>query len=345
MQEWNGAISHILSITMHDKGMISIFFKTENGMSSAIINAGDTIPAGVMWVDLHNPTLEEERSIETQLAIQIPSKEEVWKNEVLNRFYSENGVAYMTAALITKLDSPYPQTSAVTFILAEQYLVTMRYISPTSFQNCAGRLLRYPKKYNCGADVLEGLLEEIITRVAHNSEVVVQDLDALSHDIFGASNLSESSKNPSMLMQAVIRKLGTCADLNSKINESLHSLNRMLSYFAEVKNNSEEVKQDIKTLITDVKALSRQTDFLADKVTFQLDATLGMINVEQNMIIKIFSVVAVFFLPPTLVSSIYGMNFKLMPELDWSFGYPMAIFMMCMCGLIPYLFFRKKGWL
>jgi len=325
--------------------MISIFYKTELGISSSIIDAGDTIPASVLWVDLQSPTLEEERSVEAQLAIQIPSREEVWKNEVLNRFYSEDGVAYMTAALITKMDSPYPQTSAVTFILAEKTLITMRYIAPTSFQNFAGRLLRQPKKFHGGADILEGLLEEIITRVAHNSEVVVQDLDALSHDIFGASNLSESTKNPSMLMQAVIRKLGTCADLNSKINESLHSINRLLNYFVEVKTNSVEVKHEIKTLITDVKALTRQTDFLADKVTFQLDATLGMINVEQNMIIKIFSVVAVFFLPPTLVSSIYGMNFKLMPELDWHFGYPMAIFIMCMCGLISYLYFRKKGWL
>lgn len=325
--------------------MISVFYKTGATITSSVIGATDSLPQGVLWVDICNPTLEEERSVEMQLGIQIPSREEVWKNDVLNRFYCENGVYYMTAALITKIDSPYPQTSAVTFILAGSYLVTMRYIAPTSFQNFAARLLKQPKYFNTGSEVLEGLLEEIITRVAHNSEMVVQDLDALSHDIFGLNSFADNRSNPSKIMQAVIRKLGTCADLNSKINESLHSINRMLYYFIEAKDNSPAVNHDIKTLLTDVKALMRQTDFLADKVTFQLDATLGMINVEQNMIIKIFSVVAVFFLPPTLVSSIYGMNFKLMPELDWYYGYPAALWLMCMCALIPYLYFRKKGWL
>jgi magnesium transporter len=324
--------------------MISIFFKHGNNISAGFINPGDPIPVETLWIDIFNPTLEEERYIETQMQIQIPSKEEVWKNEVLNRFYHEDGVSYMTAALITKIDSPYPQTSAVTFMLHEKYLVTMRYISPTSFQNFAQRLLRHPQKFTCGADILEGLLEEIITRVAHNSEVVVQDLDALSHDIFGSS-ITENQRNPSQIMQAVIRRLGTCADLNSKINESLYSLNRLLYYFMEIPSNSKEIKQDVYTLTTDVKALMRQTDFLADKVTFQLDATLGMINVEQNLIIKIFSVAAVFFLPPTMISSIYGMNFKVMPELDWTFGYPAAIGLMAMCALIPFFYFRKKGWL
>ena len=303
------------------------------------------LPAGVVWVDIFNPTLEEERSIEAQMGIAIPSKEEVWKNDVLNRFYSENGVSYMTAALINKVDSPYPQTSAVTFILAQNYLVTMRYINPTSFQNFSQRLLRQPQKFNTGAEVMEGLLQEIIMRVAHNSETVTQILDLLSHDIFGATTFEDNRKNPSKIMQAVLQRLGTCNDLNSKINESLQSMQRMLHYFKEVQPDGKELNHAIRTLNADVLALIRQTDFLAAKITFQLDATLGMINVEQNLIIKIFSVVAVFFLPPTLVSSIYGMNFKLMPELEWVFGYPAAIGFMMMCALVPYLYFRKKGWL
>ncbi len=325
--------------------MIYLFYKTEYGASSAIIGAEDTLPEGTIWVDIVNPTLEEERSIETQLGIAIPSKEEVWKNEVLNRFYKEDGVAYMTAALITKMDSPYPQTSAVTFILGVGYLVTIRYISPTSFQNFSQRVLRYPNNFSNGAEVMEGLMEEIITRVAHNSEVVVEVLDALSHDIFGATTFETNRKNPSQLMQAVLRRLGTCNDLNSKINESLHSINRLLHYFREVQGAGSDVDHAIHRLTTDAMALTKQTDFLADKITFQLDATLGMINVEQNLIIKIFSVVAVFFLPPTLVSSIYGMNFQHMPELGWDFGYPVAIGFMLMCALVPYLYFRKKGWL
>lgn len=325
--------------------MITLFNKVGAHIATSIIGAADTLPAGTLWLDIVNPTLEEERSIESQLGIAIPSKEEVWKNEVLNRFYNEHGVSYMTAALITKQDSPYPQTSAVTFMLSQHYLVTMRYINPTSFQNFSQRLLRQPHKFTSGAEVMEGLLEEIITRVAHNSEMVVEMLDRLSHDIFGATTFENNRSNPSQIMQAVLRQLGTCNDLNSKINESLHSLQRLLSYFREVQGDGKELNHAIRTLNTDVLALTKQTDFLADKITFQLDATLGMINVEQNLIIKIFSVVAVFFLPPTLVSSIYGMNFHSMPELSWSYGYPVAITFMLMCALVPFLYFRKKGWL
>lgn len=325
--------------------MINLYHKTENGIQSLVITDTDTVPRGTLWIDICNPTLEEEKSIENQLGIEIPSKEEVWKNEVLNRFYRENNISYMTAAIINKVDTPYPQISAITFILAADYLVTIRYIQPTSFQHFSVRLMRYPMQFSNGAEIFEGLMEEIITRIAHNSEIVVDMLDALSHDIFGARTFSNNRKNPSEVMQNVLQRLGICNDLNSKINESLHSFQRMLVFFKESHDSGKEMRHAIRTLNNDMQALTRQTDFLADKITFQLDATLGMINVEQNMIIKIFSVVAVFFLPPTLVSSIYGMNFSLMPELNWSYGYPVAISFMVLCAVIPFLYFRRKGWL
>ncbi len=322
--------------------MITVYHRQNGQISVRDIGKSDVLPPESIWVDICNPTLEEEKNIEGQLGIEIPTKEEVWKNQVLNRFYQDNGVSYMTAALITKVDSPYPQTSSVTFILSEQYLITIRYISPTSFQNFSVRLLRHHAKFPTGTHVLEGLLEEVITRVAYNSEIVVDVLDQLSHDIFNPDTFQNNKQNPSHLMQAVLRRLGTCADLNSKINESLHSLSRMVNYFEAVHVPDKEIDNCIRTLATDVMSLTKQTAFLSDKITFQLDATLGMINVEQNMIIKIFSVVAVFFLPPTLVSGIYGMNFAAMPELEWAFGYPYAIFLIIMCVVIPFLYFRKK---
>jgi len=325
--------------------MITVYRKQNGHVIAQALVAGEHIPDQVIWIDIQNPTHEEEIAVEQQLGIQIPSKEEVWKNEVLNRFYQEDGVFYMTAAIITKVDTPYPQTSAVTFILAPRYLLTMRYISPTSFQNFANRIQKSHGKFGTAAHVMEGLLEEVITRVAHNSEVVVDTLDKLSHRIFGAEEDDKRRNSPSQQMKAVLEKLGACADLNSKINESLHSISRMLGFFKQVNPCAGQMDSEIAILSADVVALIKQTNFLSDKITFQLDATLGMINVEQNLIIKIFSVVAVFFLPPTLVSSMYGMNFKHMPELDWNFGYPLAIILMMLCALVPYIFFRRKGWL
>jgi len=207
-------------------------------------------------------------------------------------------------------------------------------------------LIRVPKKFPTGSYVLEGLLEEIITRVAHNSEIVVDELDQLSHDIFALEgNETNRNKNPSQMMKTILKRLGTCADLNSKINESLHSLGRLTHFFRQVHGQAKEMDDAITTLATDVTALTKQTAFLSDKITFQLDATLGMINVEQNLIIKMFSIATVLILPMTLVSGIYGMNFEHMPELQWQLGYPFAIFLMLLSAMVSFFYFRKKGWL
>ncbi len=325
--------------------MITVYRKTKNAIIVEVLPSGEPIPPDAMWIDIFTPSHEEELAVEKQLNIQIPSREEVWKNQALNRMYQEDDVAYMTASLITKGEAVHPQTSAVTFILAPKYLLTMRYIMPTSFQMFATRFQRMPQKFCTGVQVLDGLLEEVITRVAHNSEVVVEGLDQLSHNIFGESMAGMQVKNSSQAMLVVLKRLGTFADLNSKINESLHSLGRMLSFFKQVNNNDSVTERNIKTLNTDLFALSQQTLFLSDKITFQLDATLGMINVEQNTIMKIFTVASIFFLPPTVIGSIYGMNFEHMPELHWEYGYPIAIGVMLVSVLMPYYYFRKKGWL
>ena len=324
--------------------MINAYYRSGKKISLSPIPLNAKLPQDTLWLDVHNITPEEEKYLEQQLGIEIPTREEIWKNRVLNRFYDDNGVYYMSAAIITKVDSPHPQTSTVTFILAEKYLVTIRYITPTSFNNFSQRIIAAPHKYASAGLVMEGLLGEMITRVAHNSETVVQELDRLSHDIFTMSEV-KTTKSVSHAMQEVLKSLGKCADLNSKINESLHSIARLLSFLEQVHGSDAILANKVRILIKDSNALTKQTGFLSDKITFLLDATLGMINVEQNMIIKIFSVIAAFFLPPTLVSSIYGMNFHHMPELDWHFGYPLALGIIAICAVVPYLYFRRKGWL
>jgi magnesium transporter len=325
--------------------LITVYTKQDDRIISQPHTCGEPIPEHVFWVDVLSPADTELVTIERSFGLLVPTKSEIWENQVLNRQYIENGIAYMTAAIITKMDHPYPDTSAITFILTPTFLLTVRYIAPSSFTNFQQRLQRSNEHFATPAHVLEALLEEIITRVAHNSEVVVDTLDALSHTIFGTDTPAPSAANSSQLMKEAIRKLGIAADLNSKINESLHSIIRLLSFFKQSVPTDEITANNISILITDGQTLIKQTSFLSDKITFLLDATLGMINVEQNMIIKIFSVATVFFLPPTLVSSFYGMNFKNMPELDWQYGYPMAITVMIILAVLPYFYFRKKGWL
>ncbi len=283
--------------------MITAYYRRGEVVLSKKLASHEDLPANTLWIDIlsiSGASSEEFASIETQLKVQIPSGGEVWKNHVLNRLYMENGVGYMTAAIITKVESPYPETSAVTFILTNDCLLTVRNIAPTSFSNFAIRLQKPTEKFQNAGYVLEGLLEEIITRVAYNSEVVVENLDALSHNIFDLKSEKTKSSNQSKIMKDVLKSLGACADLNSKISESLHSLSRMLNFFKQIVSQDNELDSNISVLMTDSEVLTKQTAFLADKITFQLDATLGMINLEQNEIIKIFSVVAVFFMPPTL---------------------------------------------
>lgn len=324
--------------------MITVFYKHDNIILIKKLGDKGTIPDGALWVDVECASNDDLELVQQSCNIRLPSKFDVWKNHVLNRLYIESGVAYMAAAIITKQDSPYPHISPVTFILTPSTLITIRDISPTSFSMFMQRLQFLPASQTSG-QTLEGLLEEMITRVAHNMEMVEETLDNFSHRIFGGEVLDDKEKNPPQMMKNVLKELGTCADLNSKANESLQSINRLLHFFKQAVPTTNELDKNIDVLIADTNVLTQQTNFAAEKIAFQLNAILGMINVEQNMIIKIFSVVSVFFMPPTLVASLYGMNFKHMPELDWVDGYPMALGLMLLFAVLPYAYFRRKGWL
>jgi len=160
-----------------------------------------------------------------------------------------------------------------------------------------------------------------------------------------AGNASKQTRN----LQSIIEQIGRQGDFLSMIGESLISIMRLVTYHtaveAESRKASREARQKVKTLQRDVASLSDHTARLSSKVNFLLDATLGLINLEQNAIIKIFSVAAVAFLPPTLVASIYGMNFEDMPELKWMVGYPYALVLMLLSAVLPYLYFKRRGWL
>lgn len=325
--------------------MIFAYFKENNAVHLTELHIGQPIQSNIIWLDMKSPEEAELDFIEQNFNITLPTKTEVWKNHVLNRLYVEDGISYMTAALIRKVDSPHPETTAITFILSPNFMLTVRETEPTSFRNFSERLMKHPRDFCSSNHMLLGLMEEIISRVAYNSELVVDTLDELSHSIFGEEITSDKSKSASQKMKVALKKLGAAADLNSKINESVHSIQRLLVFFKQIVSQDVHVDNNIDVLIADANALTIQSGFLSDKLTFQLDTLLGLINVEQNLIIKMFSVVAVFFLPPTLVSSIYGMNFEFMPELQWHLGYPIALGIMLFSILVPYFYFKKRGWL
>ena len=326
--------------------MITVFYLIAGKIAEVQLDPSHNVPEEPVWIDLINPTEDELRLLPQNLNIALPSREEIWRNHALNRMYTRDGSSYMTAALIDDAAKGQAATSAVTFILTPDFLITIRDIDPPAFLRFQELLLLNPKRFTNSPDILEGLLELVITDVAVDHERVIKGLDGLSGRIFDDHAFDGRKGNPSLIMRGVLKSLGNCADLNGKINESVHSLIRLLTYFRDDHSpDNPAICRDAARLIKDARSLSEQTAFLNDKINFQLETSLGMIDVEQNLIAKIFSVVAVIFLPPTLVVGFYGMNFDNIPELHWEHGYQFAIVVMIMFAVLPYLFFRHKRWL
>jgi magnesium transporter len=301
-------------------------------------------PDEFLWADLFEPTAGEERAVEALLTVDVPTRDEMKEIETSNRLYEEGNAVYMTATVGSKLDTERPESSAITFILTNGRMITNRYVDPTPVRRFMQYVERSPAACTSAATLLAGLLEAFVERIADLLERVQTELDTVSLSIFPR----DGQKSPSSTnLHAHIRQIGADGNLVSKARESLVSFQRILMYVQQssVISLSQDQRGRFKSTLRDVQSLSDHASFLNTKIQFLLDAVLGLINLEQNNIIKIFSVAAVMFLPPTLVAGIYGMNFHLMPELDKHWGYPMALLAMVVSAVIPYIYFRRKGWL
>ncbi len=297
-----------------------------------------------VWIDLLDPTPEEERAIETALGLNVPTREEQQEIEASSRLFQEDGALFMTASVIAYSEQAEIKMTPVTFILIGNRLVTLRYAEPRAFSIYAARCNRSEPDLKSGANVLMGLIETIVDRLADFVERIQEEVDGLSHSVF---DIKGGSATRQRRYDVLLKAIGREGEVTSKARESTHSLDRLLTFFyaAQERKESKALQSRIRTATRDVNSLTDQVSFLSSKIVFLLDATLGMINIQQADIIKIFSVVAVVFLPPTLIASIYGMNFHHMPELDWWFGYPLALLAMVLAAVLPYLFFKRKGWL
>jgi magnesium transporter len=304
---------------------------------------------GAIWLDLINPTVEEDRLVENMLGLSLPTREEMQEIEVSARLYNEAGAEFMTITAVTHMDSDEPAHTPITFVLKGPALATVRYMEPRAFASFAARAQK-ASAVPCasGEQVMLGLIDSLTDRMADALERVGMEVDTISREVFrGKKRIGTGSPRN---LQATLEQIGRNGDFLTKVRESLVSINRLLTYHSSTtdaadKKATKEARARIKTLHRDVLALSDQSTFLSQKINFLLDATLGLINLEQNQIIKIFSVAAVVFLPPTLVASIYGMNFEHMPELKWVFGYPAAVTVMLLSAALPYLWFKRRGWL
>jgi magnesium transporter len=322
--------------------MLTIHVPQENRITRIEFAAGEALPVETLWGDLREPTAFEVSAVEHAFDIDVPTREEMKEIEASSRLRREEEGLYMTALVLSRADTEHPECSAVTFILAGNRLVTLRYADPQAFRTFATRMQARPSQFASAEAVFLGLLDTIIDRAADILEHVGDEVNTLSTEAFGQGDEEADSRN----FKNVLRRLGKEGDLISKARESLVSMGRMLAFLGQVSDGtSRDSRTHLETLSRDTASLSDHATFLANKVNFLLEATLGLINVQQNNIIKIFSVAAVVLMPPTLIASIYGMNFHAMPELSWPYGYPIALIAMVVSAILPYLFFRFRGWL
>ena len=319
-----------------------IFHCLENGaLVRRVAENLQTLPDNMLWADLLSPDSQEERFIESSLGLDIPTREELAEIEDSSRFYDEDGAIFMTTTVVMGIADRRPENAQVTFVLTKRCLVTVRYTELSAFRQFETKSSRQPSTYSSSHQIFLALADAVVDRIADVLESVQVELQALSRCIFDVRKEQRTD------LQQIIQQLGQHRSLLSQLGESLFSSTRLLAFYRLHANEPRQgaAKGLLKALERDVRSLGEHQARLLGDIAFLLDATLGLINIEQNAIIKVFSIAAVLFLPPTLVGTVYGMNFESMPELSWSFGYPMALGMMVISAIIPYAWFKFRDWL
>ena len=299
-----------------------------------------------VWIDLMQPSLEEEHAVQNALGIEIPTREEMQEIESSSRLYREGETLVLTANFLYGIDTGEFSSTPISFVLTSHALITVRYATPKAFPVFAARCQKTPTLLNSPDAVMLHLFEQIVDRLADILERIGADMDRASQGAFrrgkpGAVTLRERDLKEALLT------LGQVGEVTTRASETLLGLNRILTFVGAEKAMAirKENQGTIKTLVRDVRSLVEHGNFLNNKATFLLDAVLGIINVEQTNIIKTFTVVSVALMPPTLIASIYGMNFQHMPELEWTLGYPLALGLMIATAVVPVWYFKRKGWL
>jgi magnesium transporter len=319
----------MLSAYAHSQGRLS----PEADLSAAV------------WVDLFQPTAAETITV-AALGVEVPTLEDMEEIEVSNRLYQEGKVDYMTVVLPGQNLEGNQIAAPVCLILTPERLVTVRHHSPRPFETFPARADKSPTGCERAEEVFLGLLTEITGRLADLLEGTGRALDRVSGEVFG---MAKGMVKPAVLART-LAELGQQGEGLGRVRLALLSLERGLSFHNQAREGrgvkgAAHLALTLKTLGKDIQSLEVHGDYLSTRVALVSDATMGMINLAQNTTVRILSVVAALFLPPTLIGTVYGMNFKTMPELGWIWGYPVALGAMLASAVLTYLILWWKNWL
>lgn len=310
-----------------DKGMLK-----EQALPEDLFEQAVAIAA---WIDAHEPSDDERTQLQAFLSTALPESDDVEEIEFSARYFTDNAGIHVRSLFLAQSEGRH-NTVTVAFILQNERLITLREGELADFRLLRMRARRGQVKVHTPQELLVIMFEQKVENLADALEDIHRKLEEVSYlvlEVIGSD------------LEDAIDQLAKLEDSNGKIRLCLMDTQRSISFLQRHLRNHPELQETAREIIRDVDTLMSHTTFLFDKINFLMDSTQGFINIAQNKIIKIFSIAAVVFLPPTLVASIYGMNFQYMPELNLRLGYPGALGMMFLAGIAPYWFFKRKGWL
>jgi magnesium transporter len=334
-----------------DSEMLSFHTRASGQGDSAVDLSATRLPPDVIWIDMLNADPAEIAFVEKATGLHVPRLQELSEIESSSRLRAENGALYLSTPIVFGGETRNPSATPVGFVLTANRLITIRFQDLTAFSTFLERAAAADVVRRSSAGAFVGLMEAIVDRMADVLEVIGTDLDAMSHQLFRAEiTKTAETGRPSRKdadLREILRRVGRSGDLTSKIRDSLLGIGRIVPYVKGLGADwlPAEVMPRFETLQRDIASLNDYDAHLANKLQLLLDATLGLINIEQNNIIKVLTIVSVVGVPPTLVASMYGMNFRHMPELNWAWGYPHALALIALSAVGPLIWFKRRGWL
>ena len=288
----------------------------------------------VIWIDMLLPNIEEIRAVENMFDMKFPTKQESEEIELSSRYWEENNrIEINSYFLINDNNSAFNET--VSFILQGNLLISVRYKKLQSFDTFTKKLLISPREFKTGYSIFCQIIDIRIDADADTIENLSKEITKIRKHVF--TDYSNDDEE-------ILEKISTFEDLNMKIRENLTDKQRILNSLLKSQKFVDD-KHELPIMLKDIKSLIDHTNFNFERLDYLQNIFIGILSIEQNKVIKIFTIVNVIFLPPTLIASIYGMNFDLIPELHWEYGYVISIILMVISSITPILIFKKKGWI
>jgi len=325
------------SLIKHWKGnMIKFYLKKKGRISLYTQDSFETLPAKeeILWIDITFPSQNDFKVIESEYNLEFPTRQESQEIEVSSRFWEDEDDITINSFFMISEDK-HSYNESISFILKDHMLITIRYREFKTFNDCEKKLLSAPNLFISGYDVFGYILESRIDIDADIIENLSKSVTTLRKQLF-----SDETDN-----EDILEIISRFEDMNTMIRDSLIDKQRIISSMLKSPKVPQSLQNNLKIMIKDVNSLIEYTKYNFDRLDYIHNIFLGLLGIEQNKVVKIFTVVSVIFLPPTLIASIYGMNFEFMPELDWIFGYPFSLGLMLASAILPIFIFKKKGWL